>query len=638
MAERLAFAFARKLLPPLLLFALSAAAQAQFTYTTENGQIAITGYDCSSGAGAVTIPSTIDGLPVTSIGGVGGTYYKGAYSKRPRQSSAGFYQGAFWGCTSLTSVTIPNSVTNIGNATFTSCSRLTSVILPNRITTLPDGTFSNCASLTNVTVPNSVTSIGLGAFSGCTSLTVLDIPDGVSTIGDRAFEYCSSLSNVTIPDSVTSIGEWAFSECSAIAKVTLPNTITAVPDSAFYGCSRLTSVTIPDSVTSIGDAAFAGCTSLTGVIIPNSVTGFGTWAFQGCTGLTSVTIPNTVTTISDSAFHTCSSLASVMIPDSVTSIARLAFVSCTSLKIVTIPHSVTNIGEAAFAGCTGLTNIAVDPLNSFYSSQAGVLFNKRQTTLIQFPQSKAGDYTVAKDVTTIQDGAFSNCEGLMTITVDPANVNFSSLDGVLLDKSQTKLLQCPAGRSGQYTIPNGVRTIGAVAFDGCSSLTRVTIPDGITTVPFNAFQGCTSLARVTIGKGVTSLGNQAFPNCKSLKGVYFRGSPPGAGAIVFVGDDKATVYYLPGSIGWGTTFEGLPTKLWSPEALADDGNFGIRTNQFGFIVSWGKDVAVVVEGCTDLSNPIWTQISTNFLTGGSSFFNDPQWTNYPARTYRLRSP
>ncbi|MBR1962471.1 MAG: leucine-rich repeat protein [Alistipes sp.] len=232
----------------------------------------------------------------------------------------------------------------------------------------------------------TVTSIGEYAFYGFSSLTSVTIGNGVTSIGECAFEKCASLTSVTIPDSVTSIGNYAFEDCTSLTSVTIPDSVTSIGNLAFYGCSSLTSVTIPDSVTSIGNSAFTRCTSLrafygkfassdnrclivdgvlnlfapaglTEYTIPNGVTSIGNHAFDSCTSLTSVTIPDSVTSIGDCAFSGCTSLTSVTIPDSVTSIGNWAFYVCSSLTSVTIPNSVTSIGKYAFSNCTSLKTV-----------------------------------------------------------------------------------------------------------------------------------------------------------------------------------------------------------------------------------------------------------------------------------------
>ena len=487
---------------------LPAVARAQFTFTTNNGAITITGY--TGPPWVVTIPSSTNGYPVTSI-----------------------WTNAFQG-SSLTSVTIPNSVTSIGDFAFSFCSSLTSVTIPNSVTTIGSWTFAGCGTLAAVTIGNSVTNIGKWMFFGCTSLTSLTVPDSVTSIGVGAFYDCFQLTNVMLGTNVASIG-----------------------GSAFAGCSSLTAITV--------DAQNGNYSSLNGIMFDKSRN-----TLLLCPGGTvgSITVPTTVTSIGNTAFFQCWNLSNITIPNSVTSIGGSAFYEC-GLTSITIPNSVTNLGDLAFFACS-LTNV-----------------------------------TIGSSVTSIGSSVFYDCSGLTSVT-----------------------------------IPHSVTSIGYEAFWLCTSLTSVTIPNSVTSIGDYAFGGCSNLTNVTIGNGVTSIGTNAFFNCSSLTKAYFLGNAPGGTNTIF-SPESGTVYYLPGTTGWASMFGGWPTALWyqpNPMILGCGYGLGATTNGFGFTISWATNIPVVVEVCTNLANPVWNPVATNTLTGGTSYFSDSKWTNYPGRFYRLRSP
>ena len=225
------------------------------------------------------------------------------------------------------------------------------------VTSIGSSAFYNCSGLTSITIPNSVTSIGFSALRGCISLTSIIIPNSVTSIGQQAFESSSNLTSIVFPSSVTSIGPHAFTFCTNLASVTLPNSITSIGQYAFQSCESLTSVIIPNSLTTIEHGTFSNCINLTSVTIPNTITSFGMYAFYRCTSLPSVTIPNSVTSIGLEAFRLCTSLTSITLPNSLTTIASDSFRSCTALTSVTIPNSLTSIGFSSFQDCTSLTTV-----------------------------------------------------------------------------------------------------------------------------------------------------------------------------------------------------------------------------------------------------------------------------------------
>ena len=266
---------------------------------------------------------------------------------------------AFDGCSILTAVSIPDSVTNIGKMCFYGCSSLIEVSISNNVTTIAEHTFDGCSNLTTAAIPDGVTTIDYAAFAGCSSLTTISIPDSVTTIGNSAFAGCSSLTTISIPDSVTTIGNSTFAGCSSLTAVSIPNGVSSIGKSTFTNCSNLTAVFIPDSITSIGNEAFYNCSSLTAVSIPDGVTSIGETAFHSCSSLTIISIPNGVSSIGKSTFTNRSNLTAVFIPDSITSIGDSAFLGCSSLTTVSIPNSVANIGSDAFFGCSSLTTVSI---------------------------------------------------------------------------------------------------------------------------------------------------------------------------------------------------------------------------------------------------------------------------------------
>jgi hypothetical protein len=285
--------------------------------------------------------------------------------------------------------------------------------------------------------------------------------------------------------------------------------------------------------------------------------------------------------------------------------------------------------------------IEVNLDNDSFVSVDGVLFDKSQRTLIQFPGG-ARNYTIPDSVASIGGGAFAGC-GLTNVTI-PNNVTTIGSDAFA---GCTKLTA--------VALANGVTSIGASMFSSCISLINVTIPNSVSTIGGLAFYDCQSLTSITLPNNVTNIGGEAFSYCLSLRSVYFQGNAPAVGYDAFCyqfltapqgfgwgGCDDAIVYYLPGTSGWTNSsgfaeFAEIGTALWLPQIQTTNASVVSKTNQFGFSVNWASGTSIVVEASPSLSNPVWSPVATNTVNGGTLYFTDPQWTKYPSRFYRVRS-
>ena len=536
-------------------------------------------------------------------------------------------------------------LTSIGNSAFYNCSSLTSVVIPDGVTSIGEYAFRYCSSLTKVIIPDSVTSIGYYAFEGCDSLESVYITDLTAWMNIKFSSYANPLSNgakllylngnlvtdLVIPYSVTSIDEYAFNGCSSLASVTISNSVTSIGSYAFNGCNNLTSVIIPDGVTSIGSGAFSNCSSLTKVTIPDGVTSIGSYAFYGCSSLTKVTIPDGVTSIGERAFSGCDSLASVTIGDSVTSIGNYAFFGCSSLASVVISDSVTSIGDMTFYNCSSLTSVTFKDTNNWYYtsnsdytggtavdvtntaqnatylkstyddkywykySETTVTVTADNVTDAISKLSKGGNHTIkvtgaitadiitsisivlnnnfsayvnldlsdTTGLTSIGYDAFKNCTGLTSVTI-PDSV--TTIGGYAFES-------CTGLTS--VTIPNSVTTIGRGAFIYCSSLESVVIPDSVTSIGGSAFYNCSSLASVVIGDCVTSIDEYAFNGCSNLASVTIPNSVTSIGSYAFSGCSNLASVVIPDSvtsIGY-YAFEGCDslTSVMIPDGVTSIG-------------------------------------------------------------------
>ncbi|MCD7729574.1 MAG: leucine-rich repeat domain-containing protein [Clostridia bacterium] len=517
------------------------------TYYTVSG---LTNYHYTE----IDIPSTYENLPVTAIDDY-----------------------AFRSCTSLTSVTIGDNVTTIGEGAFSYCS-ISEIAIPASVTTIGYYAFSNCNSLTKVYYNGTASqwaSISFGNpeanpislyytgnfYINKKIVTEISI-ENITAINSYAFYNCQSITNITISDSVTSIGNYAFYNCKSIESVyyngtasqwasisfggnvlsygnsnlylngTLATDITienaiSINDYAFCYCSSITSVTIGNSVTSIGKSAFFDCTSLTNISIGSGVTSIGDHAFSYCS-LTSITIPDSVTSIGEYAFDECMSFTAVTIGNNVASIGEYSFRSCNSLESVTIGNNVTSIGNHAFKGCTALKeiNFNATAINDL-SSDNYVFYNAGQS-------GNGITLTIGANVTKIPDYLFYTSE---------ASQHAPKITSVVFENGSV------------------CKSIGDYAFSYCS-LTGITIGNSVTSIGTRAFSNCNLLENVTIGFNISTIGAEAFSDCSWLKNVYYNGTASQWASILF-GDIvanpmfQAKNLYINGTLATDITIENV---------------------------------------------------------------------------------
>ncbi len=551
-------------------------------------------YGCNN-LTSVTLPHR-----VTSIGNSAFYNCSGLTSVTIGNSMTSIGDSAFNHCTSLTSVTIGNSVTSIGSYAFGSCSGLTSVTIPDSVTSIGSTAFYNCSGLTSVTIGNSVTSIDSFAFEGCSSLTSVTIPASVTSIGSNPFAYCDLLESITVDPSNTVYS--SPNGCNAIIKTAdhllvlgckntvIPNDVTTIYGHAFYGCIGLTSIEIPASVSNIYTSAFNRCSNLEEIrvwavtpptaftlcfnYVPTDIPVYvpcnTKTAYQQASGWsvftnyidpcanidfayeavkticveyfdanqddelsyseaaavlslgtvfqnafqdegTSVSFNELqyftgLTSIDDDAFSSCWSLTALTLPPSVLTIGEFSFYGCNFSSIV-IPNSVTSIGSHAFRSCGALTSI-----------------------------------TIPSSVTSISENPFFYCPALASITVEAGNTVYSSPEGsnAIIKTEEHKLVSgCK-----NTVIPEGVTTIGASAFGGCSGLTEIHIPSSVTLIDAWAFMDCSGLITVTIPSSVSFIGNVAFNGCTGLSSITVeRETPPTLDNGVF--DNTSILVYVP---------------------------------------------------------------------------------------------
>lgn len=410
------------------------------------------------------------------------------------------------------------------------------VTIPDTVTSIGEFAFIGCESLTSITMSDQVTSIGKYAFSGCIRLTSIHIPATVTDFGDLAFKNTPWLKAEQNENPFVIINDILIDATTCKGNVTIPDTVKCIGKSAFFKCASLTGVIIPESVIKIGEHAFLECKNLTSITIPDSVTSIELGAFSVCSSLLNITMPNSITSIEREAFWACSKLNSIIIPNSVISIGEAAFLGCNSLKSITIPNSVTNIGDKAFSDCSTLTNIKIpDSVTSIgpyaFNNTSWIVAKRKESPLIIVnhividASTCAGKVIIPKGVTEIGELAFY--KSTVTEVVIPEGVT----------KIGTSALS--TGSLVKVTLPGGLIEIMDGAFSG-TLISGVIIPDSVTLIGEKAFYRCSRLQTIQIPEGVKSIGDSAFAVCEKLVSITLPKSVEYIGKDVFLNNISLT--------------------------------------------------------------------------------------------------
>ena len=488
----------------------------------------------------------------------------------------------------LTTSIVYNTATNYAAEMFQNCTSLTSVVLNADIKRIPNYFFDGCTSLTTIklydadaeggaavigedgkaTLPTALQALGIYAFRNCTSLTDLTIPSLTTNTSysssTRPFNGCTSLASITLGEGVTiGVPNYMFRDCSALTSVTLAEGIDTIGNYAFYG-TGITSVALPSTVESIGTYSFSNCSALTAVDLSGTaLTEIGSNAFNGCSQITSFTVSASLTEIGSGAFNGCSALTELELNEGLKTIGADAFLN-TAIEAMQLPATVTSIGDNAFCQIA----VTVANGNTGFISQDGVLLTSKGV-VIATPPTMSGEYVVPEEVTQVGSYAL-NGSSLTKVTLSTdqlADYSFAYFTGevvVTLGTSKT----IPANAFSRYrgssiTLPEGLTSIGANAFNGCdgpetlvlpgtvtsigdnafeessfttielsaaltsigesafasSSLTSIVIPDGVEEIAESAFEGSVSLASVELPASLTVLGNYAFADCTALTSI-----------------------------------------------------------------------------------------------------------------------
>ncbi len=506
--------------------------------------------------------------------------------------------GVFNGCSSLTSITLPNSITVIRGFAFSWCTSLEHINLSQNLRTkekeiifgtaregIGENAFYSCTALKNITIPDGITVLEGSVFEGCTRLESITIPESVTMIKKDAFKGCSMLTEVVVPEKTVvlpeafdegvviiggdvrsyksidlviqngekSIKNRAYSNNKEICSVCIPESVTYIGDGAFENCTNLKQVVMPEKITlkkysklralfadrkeienqgKIGGQVFEGCVNLESIRIPEGITEIGFWTFKDCLNLKSVVLPNSLTHMGEELFLNCSSLSEIHIPDGVKAIPIKTFSGCSSMKQLVLPNGLETIGKYAFEACEQLTEVLLP--DSITSMNSGIFARCKKLTAIKIPNGieklEAWTFVECESLTSVfipenikelEQGVFAQCENLISVNLPKT---LTAVNNYLFES-------CHNLKS--IEIPENVQTIGNQAFAECEKLTHINIPKGVTIIGTAAFRGCHNLKEIRLPEGLISIDGWAFIECEQISEIEIPDSVRYIGELAF---------------------------------------------------------------------------------------------------------
>lgn len=515
---------------------------------------------------------------------------------------------AFAEAQGLIRVSLPEGLSQIGASSFSSCDALEQIQIPEGVTEIGEYAFTNCEALREISLPDTVKTIKDDAFRGCTALTSVKIPEGVTEISSYCFHRCSNLSEVQLPTGLTAIHKCAFGDCG-LRRFQISAGVVSLGDAFLSGCplEELTvsrenrAFVMRDDVLYSADGReliMAMPTICGRYTVSEGVEVVRSAAFENCAGLTELSFPASITSMDSSTFFGCTNLQSIQVAEGchayrsddgvlinlnymylmycpkgfqgaytlrsdVTRIAESAFAECTGLTEVNIHGEVESIGSAAFRNCTALQKATLEENTSDWAEYANLTLDyglfENCTSLTSF--------AIPASVKKVQSSAFEGCTNLTKLTVSEKSTTFAADEaGNLYNKEKNQLVRCPEGRTGVFTVPEGVKVLNDCAFLNCTRLEEIRLPEGLESIALGAFSGCSGLRELTIPKGVRRLYANACLNCDGLQNIYVYPMQCRIIGDDFLGDESTVIWGYEGSDiqayaqKTGQTFQSLGSK------------------------------------------------------------------------------